>query len=233
MQKGLDDRRFCMGVIQNIIFPKRSSKSREIPASRHSPSEDTVATTNVTMFSQLNMKWWQLNRCLADEAPWGSMGFLVSKWRILSGHKSVDFFISKKSWFVPFCPLKMTRNIIFITKVVRYFHDIDVFDPTPWSPSVPGTTERTSTKTKGLGVWYTHMFHPGTWWYKFRDLGYSPKGGPQIFHLISATWRKCTCWFLLAVWWRLDSWEWNWSNVSHVLTFQTPLFGYLKSEHLQ
>lgn len=127
-----------MGVIQNIIFPKRSSFQQGDSASRHSPSEDTVATTNVTMFSQLNMKWWQLHRCLADEAPWGLMGFLVSKWRILSGQKSVYFF-QQKTWFVLFFVLwTKTRNIIFITKVVRYFHDIDVFD-TPWSRSVPSS----------------------------------------------------------------------------------------------
>lgn len=154
-----------------IIFTKRSSKEGRFSAfwgwmdtSRHSPSEETVATTNLRMFSQLNMKWWQLHRCLADEAPWGLMGFLVSKWRILSGHKSVDFF-QQKSWFVLFFVLwTKTRNIIFITKVVRNFHDIDVFD-TPWSRSVPSSRhDRTNLdKNQRPGSLIYPKVSSGTW----------------------------------------------------------------------
>ena len=119
---------------------------------------------DLRMFSQLNMKWWQLHRCLADEAPWGLMGFLVSKWRILSGHKSVDFF-QQKSWFVLFFVLwTKTRNIIFITKVVRNFHDIDVFD-TPWSRSVPSSRhDRTNLdKNQRPGSLIYPKVSSGTW----------------------------------------------------------------------
>ena len=50
----------------------------------------------------------------------------------------ISWLFSTKIMICPiFCPLKMTRNIIF-TKVVRYFHDIDVFD-TRWSRSVPSS----------------------------------------------------------------------------------------------
>ncbi len=245
-----------------IILPKRSSKAGDSAFGINGQIQTfTIHIEEICYYhhfdvAQLNMNWchppmfyqrFQLMKPREDR--------LFSRKKAERVNKSVDFFF--KEIFHDFSILSFKKKQETYHKVVWIFFMTLTYRPrAPWSPSVveliffsnPGTTW-TSTKTKGLVFsdsyppWNLHS----TWKWMVGILVSFWDGLFSVAMLVlrsvrhiawvfeQRTWRTLQTWLLLAAWWRLDSWEWNWSNENenHVgITFQTLLFGYLKSEHL-